>query len=107
METEAYAISPGCAGVGGQHAATFGRLPATGKVTRLPRGELERAGDQDDHTDPDRNGARQRRLLHLDRRERDAEWKSGHSEHGPNEEITCAHERGQPTEAHVAIACTA
>jgi hypothetical protein len=31
--------------------ATYGRargLPAAGKVTRLPRGELERAGDQDE-----------------------------------------------------------
>src|SRR5256885_11634984 len=37
------------------------------KVTRLPRGELERAGDQDDHTNHDRYGARERRLLHLDR----------------------------------------
>jgi hypothetical protein len=41
-------------------------------VTRLPRGELEAAGDQDDHTDRDGYGARQRRLLHLDRRQRAA-----------------------------------
>jgi len=31
----------------------------------LPRGELERAGDQDDQTDRDRNGVRQRRQLPL------------------------------------------
>jgi hypothetical protein len=44
------------------------RLPAAGKVMCLPRGELERASDQDDYTDHDRNGTRQRRQLHLDRR---------------------------------------
>jgi len=30
--------------------------PAPGKVTRLPRGELEEAGDQDDRTDRDGYG---------------------------------------------------
>ena len=34
----------------------------------LPGGELERSGDQDDRTDRDRCNARERRLLHLDRR---------------------------------------
>ncbi len=69
---------------------------------RLPRGELERAGDQDDHADSDRYGARQRRLLHLDRRQRDAQRKSGHSKHGPHEEVPHAHERGQPALARLA-----
>jgi hypothetical protein len=73
----------GRAGVGRQRTAAPGGLPAAGKVTRLPRGELERAGDQDDPADRDRNGARQRRQLHLDRRQRDAQRKGGHSEHGP------------------------
>jgi hypothetical protein len=36
----------------------------------LPLCELERAGDQDDYTDRNRHRARQRRLLHLDRRQR-------------------------------------
>ena len=71
-------------------------------MTRLPRGELEGAGDQDDYTDRDRYGVRQRGLLHLDRRQRDAQRKSGDSENGPDEEVTHAHERGQPTEARLA-----
>src|SRR5439155_851277 len=79
-----------------------GCLPAVSEVTRLPRGELEGAGHQDDHTDRDRYGARQRRLLHLDRRQSDAQRKGGHSEHGPDEEVTHAHERCQPTEACLA-----
>ncbi len=48
------------------------RCAAAGKVVRLPRGELEGACDQDDHTDRDWNSARQRRLLHFYRRQRDA-----------------------------------
>ena len=46
-ETEAQAVSPGRAGVGRQRTITPGYLPAAGKVTRLPSGELKRAGDQD------------------------------------------------------------
>src|SRR5882762_4806283 len=61
VEAEAQAVSPGRAGVGRQRAAAPWRLPAVSEVTRLPRGELEGAGDQDDHTDRDRYGARQRR----------------------------------------------
>src|SRR5207253_2324410 len=38
----------------------------------------------------------QRRLLHLDRRQRDAQRKGGHSEHGPHEEVTHAHPFGTP-----------
>ncbi len=68
----------------------------------LPRGELERAGDQDDHTDRDRNGARYRGQLHLDRLQRNAQRKGGHSDRGPDEEVTHSHERGQPTEARLA-----
>lgn len=71
-------------------------------MTRLPRAELEGAGDQDDHTGRDRHGARQRRLLHLNRRQRNAQRKSGHSEHGPDDEVSRAYERGQPTEACLA-----
>src|SRR5438876_775385 len=61
VEAEAQAVSPGRAGVGRQRSTTPGRFPAAGELTRLPRGELEAAGDQDDHADPDRYGARQRR----------------------------------------------
>jgi hypothetical protein len=104
VEAEAQAVSPGRAGVRRQRTAAPGCLPAAGKVTRLPRGELEGAGDQDDHTDRDRYGARQRRLLHLDRHQRDARRKSGHSEHGPDEEVPDAHERGQRTQARLACA---
>jgi hypothetical protein len=46
---------------------------------------LERAGDRDDDTDRDRYDARQRRLMHPDRRRRDAQRKNRHSEHGPDE----------------------
>src|SRR5688572_915315 len=51
VETEAQAVSPGRACVGPQRTAAPGCLPAAGEVTRLPRGELEGAGHQDDHTD--------------------------------------------------------
>jgi hypothetical protein len=67
VEAEAQAVSPCRAGVRRQRTAAPRCLPAEGKVMCLPRGELERAGDQDDHTGRDRNGARQRRQLHLDR----------------------------------------
>src|SRR5438876_9443717 len=56
-KSEAQAVSPGRAGVGRQRTAAPRCLPAAGKVTRLPRGELEGAGDQDDDTDRDRYGA--------------------------------------------------
>jgi hypothetical protein len=59
--------------VGRQRTAAPGRLPAAGKVTRLPHSELEGSGDHDDRADGDRYAARQRRLLHLDRRQRDAQ----------------------------------
>src|SRR5260370_24019961 len=44
VETEAQAVSPSRAGVGWQRAAAPGGLSAAGKGTRLPRGQLERAG---------------------------------------------------------------
>jgi hypothetical protein len=93
VEAEAQAVSPGRAGVGRQRTPAPGRFPAAGKVKGLPRGDLEEAGDQHDNTDRDRYGAGQRRLQHLDRRQRDARWKDGHPEHGPHEEVTHAHER--------------
>ena len=58
VEAEAEAVSPGCACVRPQRTPAPGCLPAAGKVTRLPRGELKGAGDQDDHTDRDRYGTR-------------------------------------------------
>jgi len=73
VEAEAQAVSPGRAGVGGQGGPAPRRRPAAGKVTRLPRGELEEARDQDDHPHPHRDGTRQRRLPHRDRRQRDAQ----------------------------------
>ena len=71
----------------------------------LPRAELERPGDEDHHTGGDRFGARQRRLLHPDRRQRGAQRKDGHSEHGPNEEVTHADDRRQ--RAQMPRACPA
>jgi hypothetical protein len=97
VEAEAQAMSPSRAGGRRQRTAAPWCLPAAGKVMCLPRGELERAGDHDDHTDCDRNSTRQRRQLHLDRRQRDAQKKGGHSERGPHEEIPHAHQRGQLT----------
>ena len=55
-----HAVSPSRAGASGQHKAAPWCLPATGKVTRLPGGELKAAGDQDDHTDSDRHGMQER-----------------------------------------------
>src|SRR5262249_40226934 len=46
VESKAQAMSPGSARVRRQCATTPGRLSAASKVTRLPRGELERTGDQ-------------------------------------------------------------
>jgi hypothetical protein len=47
VEPEAQAVLPGRAGVGRQRTAAPGRLPAAGKAMRLPRAELEGAGDED------------------------------------------------------------
>src|SRR5215469_8670821 len=47
MESEVHAMSPSRAGTSGQHKAAPWCLPEIGKVTRLPGGELEAAGDQD------------------------------------------------------------
>ena len=102
VEAEAQAVSPCRAGVGRQRTPSTGRFAAAGEVARLPGGELEEARDQHDHADRDRYGARQRLMLHLDRRQRDAQGKSGHSEHGPDEEVPHTHEHGQPTEARLA-----
>jgi hypothetical protein len=38
-------------------------------MTCLARGELERAGEQEDYADGARNGARHRQLLHLECRQ--------------------------------------
>ena len=40
--------------------------------------------------------------LHLDRRQRDAQRKGGHCEHGPHEEVSHAHQRSQPSQARLA-----
>src|SRR5205823_8740743 len=56
VEAEAQAMSPGRAGVGRQSTAAPWCLPAVGEVTRLPGGELEAAGHQDDYTARDRYG---------------------------------------------------
>ncbi len=68
----------------------------------LPRGKLKRPGDQHHRTGRDRNTARQQRPPHLDRRQRNAQRKDGHSEHGPNEEIPRPHACDQPIEARLA-----
>jgi hypothetical protein len=67
--------------------------------------ELERAGGEDDYANRNRNGARQRGQLHLDRRQGDTQRKGGHSEHGPHKEVPRAHYRGQATEARLALCC--
>jgi hypothetical protein len=60
MEAEASAVWPRRAGVRRQHTAAPRCLPATGKVMRLPCGELERAGDHYGRADHERNRAGQR-----------------------------------------------
>jgi hypothetical protein len=57
---EAQAVLPRRVGVGRQSAAAPGCFPAAGKMTRLPRGELEATSDHDDHTDRDGHRACQR-----------------------------------------------
>ena len=73
-------MSPGRAGVCRESTAASWRLAATGKLANLPSGELERAGDQHDHSNGDRNSARQRGPLHLDCRQCDAERKDDDSD---------------------------
>jgi hypothetical protein len=94
-------MSPGCGKVSRQRAGAPWCFPAAGKVMRFPHGELQRAGDEDDHANHNRYGARQHRLLHLERRQRHANRISDHSEQHPDEEVTQAHERGQLTEARL------
>src|SRR5579883_2362645 len=48
VESEAEAFSPGRVGNGWRGWRAPGRVPAAGKVTLLPRGELQRAAHQDD-----------------------------------------------------------
>lgn len=91
VQAEAQAVSPSCADVRLQRAATCRCLSAAVKLMCLPHGELQRTGDQDDQAARHRNGARQHRRLHLDRRQRDAQNKRGHSERGPYGEISRAH----------------
>src|SRR3989475_12825282 len=94
VEADAQAMSPGRAGVGWQRTAAPGCLPAAREVIRLPRGELEGACQQDDRTDGDRGGARQR----------DYERIGGHTEHCPDDEVAHAHKYGQLAEAGLAVA---
>jgi hypothetical protein len=71
-------------------------------VVRLPSAELERAGEQDNHTDRYWNGARQLWQVHLDRRQRDIQWERRYSKQGPHEELPDAYQRGQQTQACLA-----
>jgi hypothetical protein len=57
MEAVLQAISQSSAGARWQWTVVARHLPAASKVMGLPRGELERACDQNDHTDRDRYGA--------------------------------------------------
>ena len=77
---------------------------AAGKVTRLPRCELEDAYDQEDHSDGSRYGARDCRSSHLDLRQRDAQRERGQAKQGPDEEITRANKSRQP--AQVGFGCS-
>src|SRR2546429_3869274 len=92
VEAEAQAMSPGRAGIG-RHTVAPG-LPAAGEVTILPGGELEGACQQDDRTDGDGGGARQR----------EAEQIGDHPEDGPDGEVAHAHKCGQLAEAGLAVA---
>ena len=104
MKSEAHAVSPGGASVCWQGAAAPGCLSATGESMCLPRGDLERASNEDDHPDRDGHGARQRRLLHLDCRQRDTHRKRCDAERGVDEEVPDDNERGQRTFARLARA---
>jgi len=76
LEAESQAVSQRRAGIGRQVYGPVRVPPGSRQVTRLPRGELEGAGHQDDRTDRDRYGARKRGQLHLDCRQRDAQRKA-------------------------------
>ena len=64
-----------------------GFVPATGKVTRLRRGELKGAGNQNHYADRNRHRARQRRLPHLHLRQRNSQRERGHAQQDPHEEV--------------------
>jgi len=106
VEAEAQAVLPGRAGVGRQRTAAPGCLPAAGKVTRLPRGELERAGGSRRPRRPRSETARASAgLLHLDRRQprRPAEKRPFRTR--SRRRSNPRPERGQPTEARSRLSC--
>jgi len=75
VEAEAQAVPP-CVPAPAGSVRPRRVLPPAGKVTRFPRGELEGAGESERPHRRDRTARRQHRLLHLDRRQRDAERKA-------------------------------
>jgi hypothetical protein len=93
---------PGHPEVRPERTAAPPRCPAAGKLTRLPRGELEHAGAPYDPTGRDRNGARQRGKPHLDRCQRDTQREHGHSARGPYKEASRGHQCRQPGQTHPA-----
>ena len=72
MESQSHAVPPGGAWISALRPAVRRFIPATGKVTRLPRGELKGAGKQNHCADRNRHRPRQRRLPHLHLRQREA-----------------------------------
>ena len=69
----------------------------------LPSSELEGARDQDDHGDGHRNSTRQRRHLHVELSQRNADRKRDHSENGPYKEIPDSHQRCQPSQTRLSL----
>ena len=103
IKAQAEAVSPGRAGASHGCRAVLMFAAAAGEVTRLPRGELERADDQDDHSDGDRYGARHCRNSHLDLRQRDAQRERDQAKEGPDEEVTRTNKTRQQAEARVRL----
>jgi hypothetical protein len=63
VESKAQLMSPPVAASAVKPCSHVRVLLGSGKVSRLPRRELEDAGDEDNYPNLDRFSARQRRLL--------------------------------------------
>ena len=89
MEAEAYAMPPGCSGIGKQFAAGRRHLSAATEVAHLPRRKLEYAGRQYNHTDRRRNGACQYRMQHFCHGQCDARREKQPFKYGPHQKCLC------------------
>jgi hypothetical protein len=99
VEPERDPVSPGGAGIGRQRVVAPWRLAATGEVMGLESGELEPAGERDEHAGEERHGLRHRRPLHRDGREPATQREDRHAQRDPYGEVSRACQRAEPAQA--------